>query len=134
MLGGACSRGQEVLEPSVDLDATSTALPTDSRWSVLLGQTARQPLMVIEPQGQPLPWRGPWALPTLKSESLDLSFADLVSAVCFKMQHFSLTSAHSPLLPSPGAVPSSGTWQARPARSQSSDFPGGRSGKVRHSI
>lgn len=37
MLRGACSRGQEVLEPSVDLDATSTALPVDSRWSVLLG-------------------------------------------------------------------------------------------------
>lgn len=134
MLGGACSCGQEVLEPSVDLDAISTALPIGSRWSVLLGQTARQPLTVTEPQGQPLPWRGPWALPTLKSESSDLSFADLVSTVCFEMQQFSLTSAHSPLLPSPGAVPSSSTWQARPARSQSSDFPGGHSGKVGHSI
>lgn len=65
---GARSHGQEVLEPSVDLDATSTALPVDSRWSMLLGQPKR----ARQPRGHPTPGpaphlEGPWALPSLKS-------------------------------------------------------------------
>lgn len=76
MLGGARSHGQEVLEPSVYLDATSTALPVDSRWS-MLGQANLR-----SSNRRPSPARG-GALgpPTLKSEFSGLGFADLASAV-----------------------------------------------------
>lgn len=109
---GARSHGQEVLEPSVDLDATSTALPVDSRWSMLLGQPKR----ARQPRGHPTPGpaphlEGPWALPSLKSEFSD-GFADLAPAVCMEMQQL-LHQRGSPLLPSPGTLPSSATWQAR---------------------
>lgn len=60
MLRGACSRGQEVLEPSVGLGAASTALPGGPQMVRAAGP-AKQPApsRSFDPQGQPCACRGP---------------------------------------------------------------------------
>ena len=123
---GARSHGQEVLEPSVDLDAASTALPVDSSWSMLLGQaTLRHPTAGPAPHAG-----GPWAPPTLKPEFSGLGFAGLASAVCgnaavvspARALHCCRRLACCRAAP-PGRR---GSWR--------SDCPGDRSGKVGRGI
>ena len=105
---GARSHGQEVLEPSVDLDAASTALPVDSSWSMLLGQATLR-----HPTAGPAPHAGGALGPShpearvLRPRLCGSGLRGLWKcSSCF-------TSARSPLLPSPGTLPGSATWQAR---------------------